>query len=74
MRVEVNDLQLIKEALSLVMRTFFPVCSARGEVFSNLTLIYSALVLFGQKSGGLDVKVRYLMLLFFTHSFSVTSE
>ncbi|MCI4392345.1 hypothetical protein PGIGA_G00145020 [Pangasianodon gigas] len=29
----------------------------RGEVFSNLALVYSALVLFGQKSDGLDVKV-----------------
>ncbi|XP_060763703.1 protein shortage in chiasmata 1 ortholog isoform X3 [Neoarius graeffei] len=28
-----------------------------GEVFSNMALIYSALVLFGQKSDGLDVKV-----------------
>ncbi|XP_046697900.1 protein shortage in chiasmata 1 ortholog isoform X1 [Silurus meridionalis] len=33
----------------------------RGEVFSNLTLIYSALLLFGHKSDGLDLKVLLVL-------------
>lgn len=41
---------------------FPPVCSVCGEVFSNLALVYSALVLFAQKSEGLDVKVGHMII------------
>lgn len=46
-----------------------------GEVFSNMALIYSALVLFGQKSDDLDVKVSHMIdLIYFNHSFSATPK